>query len=58
VLARVLEAAAPRAYPVLAPAVLGIEPERPGTVTVEEAFARLGRPLPREQHLAAVRQAS
>jgi uncharacterized protein (DUF2236 family) len=57
-LARVLETAAPRAYPVLAPAVLGIEPERPGTVTVEEAFARLGRPLPREQHLAAERQAS
>ena len=56
VLARVLEAAAPRAYPVLAPAVLGVRPEREETVTVEEAFARLGRPLPREQHLARERQ--
>lgn len=57
-LAWVLEGAAPRAYPVLAPAVLGVAPEREETVTVEEAFARLGRPMPREQYLQQAEQAS
>lgn len=52
-LARVLAESSPRAYPVLAPAVLDIQPERAETVTVEEAFRRLGRPMPREQHLTA-----
>lgn len=53
-LPRVLAESSPRAYPVLAPAVLDIEPERAETVTVEEAFRRLGRPMPREQHLGRV----
>ncbi|WP_168708394.1 MULTISPECIES: oxygenase MpaB family protein [unclassified Rhodococcus (in: high G+C Gram-positive bacteria)] len=53
-LAKKLESASPRAYAVLAPAILDIPPTTPETVTVQEAFRRAGRPLPREQYLALV----
>lgn len=50
-LADVLQEASPRAYPVIAPAILDMMPATPETVSVPEAFRRLGRPLPREQYL-------
>ncbi|WP_186629816.1 oxygenase MpaB family protein [Rhodococcus sp. BP22] len=53
-LAKKLESASPRAYAVLAPAILDIAPTTPETVSVGEAFRRAGRPLPREQYLALV----
>jgi len=53
-LATVLAESSPRAYPVIAPAVLDLTPETPETVTVQEAFRRAGRSLPREQYLALV----
>ncbi len=50
-LADVLEGASPRAYPVIAPAILDMVPATPETVSVPEAFRRAGRPLPREQYM-------
>ena len=53
-LADVLEGASPRAYPVIAPAILDMVPATPETMSVTEAFRRAGRPLPREQYLSLV----
>ncbi|MCZ4079972.1 oxygenase MpaB family protein [Rhodococcus sp. H36-A4] len=50
-LAKKLESSSPRAYAVLAPAILDVSPTTPETVSVQEAFRRAGRLLPREQYL-------
>lgn len=47
-----LETASPHAHPMLAPAILGVPPVEPVTRTPEEAWARAGRPTPREQYAA------
>lgn len=53
-LAQMLEKSSPRAYPVIAPAILDIAPTTPETVSVQNAFRRAGRPLPREQYMTLV----
>ncbi len=51
VMTQALADVAPRAYPVIAPALLDVPPVNAETVGVEDAFSRAGRPLPREQYL-------
>lgn len=49
---RMLRTIAPHAYPVMAPVLLGVQPERDEVVTPSAAWAAAGRPTPREQYAA------
>lgn len=43
---------APLAHPIVAPSLIGVEPENPVTVDPVDAWSEAGRPTPREQWLA------
>jgi uncharacterized protein (DUF2236 family) len=46
----ILALISPNTVPVVGPALIGLQPERPETVTAEAAWQQAGRPMPRQQY--------
>lgn len=46
----ILRLISPNTVPVVGPALLGLKPEKEAVVSAEQAWARAGRPMPREQY--------